>query len=276
MRAHALFINQRYHPNAPKIVSMACRGHRPRARRPLSSRRPSKNSKVRFSPTSPTSHLLTKSFSAFFARPISIALIYSSTFIYPSPSQPAVPLTLPNPAALVSASPSTPITQERQVHLQCAGKTVCIATSTVRITSPTCARLFLEEKYAIGQMFTRLDKVPEFELVSVGFGRVTGDGQEKTSGDLFSRASLQRKQLWRKYRLAIPDFECDILEVFPDRGMFVTGESWLDNTDAYPESYLSTVDHTKLRGSTNGILLMAFLGLFTFEGYMFFAGRAAC
>lgn len=34
-------------------------------------------------------------------------------------------------------------------------------------------------------------------------------------------------QLWRKYRLAIPDFECEILEVFPSREMFACCEQWL-------------------------------------------------
>ena len=131
-------------------------------------------------------------------------------------------------------------------------------------------------------MFTRLEKVPEFELLSVGFGRVTGDSQEMASrvDDSFSQASLERKQLWRKYRLAIADFECDILEVFPDREMFVVGESWLNNAtntkDEYLESYLSTVNYTRLRGRTNGILLMAFLCLLAFELWRLVVGRAAC
>ena len=131
-------------------------------------------------------------------------------------------------------------------------------------------------------MFTRLGKVPDFELLSVGFGRVTGDGQGTALGaeDSFSQPYPERKQLWRKFKLGIEDFECDILEVFPDRGMFVAGESWLDNAmgakDGDLESYPSTVNYAKVRGSTNRILLMALLCLLAFELWMFFVGRAVC
>ena len=109
-------------------------------------------------------------YSAFFARPIVIALVYSQTLHQTSPASALVPLTLPNPAVVASASPETPIVQTRQVHLQCSGKIVCTATSRVRITSSQCARLFLEEKYAIGQMFRRLEKVLAFELLAVWSG----------------------------------------------------------------------------------------------------------
>jgi hypothetical protein len=100
-----------------------------------------------------------------------------------------------------------PIVQTRRVHLLCSDRTVCTATSTVRITSAECARLFLQEKYAIGQVFMEIGRVPRFELMDVG----TGGGE-----------------LWRKYKLEIDGFECDILEVFPDREMFKLGERWFD------------------------------------------------
>ncbi|KAF8644750.1 hypothetical protein AX16_008294 [Volvariella volvacea WC 439] len=242
--------------------------------------------------------------SAYFARPITIALIYSDTyttipppspssnhsptpslsqqFVSPSsppaffptthfrisstpatttittnstsstpyhPTQPLTltPLTLPNPSAISNASPTIPLIQTRQVHLLCAGKIVCTATSTVKISSPRCAHLFLEEKYAIGQMFTELGRVPAFELLDVGlrFGKdsgVVGPGCGGEKGGNGGGAGAGRstfvlgsrdEELWRKYRLAVPDFECEILEVFPSRAMFADGEAWLAGTMDY-------------------------------------------
>jgi hypothetical protein len=78
----------------------------------------------------------------------------------------------------------------------------------VRITSPECARLFLGEKYAIGQVFMEVGRLPRFELIKVGVGKCS--------------------ELWREYKLEIEGFECDILEVFPDREMLKLGEEWLD------------------------------------------------
>ncbi|KAF8892117.1 hypothetical protein BD779DRAFT_1510964 [Infundibulicybe gibba] len=167
--------------------------------------------------------------SAFFARPISIALVYSHSFTG-VPDNMTTPLTLPNPSALAAASPETPILQTRQVHLQCGGKIVCTATSTVRMTSPYSAHLFLEEKYGIGQMFSQLAKVPYFELLNVGIDRVDDlvGGKWSTSG-ITSRVPGQ-EQLWRKYKLVVPEFECEILEVFPSREMFLHGDKWLSGT----------------------------------------------
>lgn len=156
--------------------------------------------------------------SAFFAHPIVVALVCCQTLYHTSPTSALAPLVLPNPAAIASASQDTPIVQTRKVYLKCAGKIVCTATSRVRITSPECARLFLEEKYAIGQMFRRLEKVPAFDLLATGFG--PADEPEGNSRGV-------DQELWRKYKLSIPDFECEILEVFPSREMFVVGETWL-------------------------------------------------
>ena len=94
----------------------------------------------------------------------------------------------------------------------------------MRITSPEVAQLFLQEKYAIGQMFRQMRKVPAFDLVDVGLGDVT-ETESKSKDD-----KTKQVQLWRKYTLAIPNFECEILEVFPDRQMFVDGRRWLDET----------------------------------------------
>jgi len=164
--------------------------------------------------------------SAFFATPVVVSLIYSQTSRQSSPSCLPEIVYQPTPLLIASASPTSPITQTRQVHLQCTGKTVCIATSTVRISSPEVAHLFLQEKYAIGQMFRRMGKVPAFDLVAVGLGDVT----EKESDEKDDKT--KQAQLWRKYTLNIPDFECEILEVFLDRQMFVDGKRWLDETTA--------------------------------------------
>ena len=145
----------------------------------------------------------------------------------------------PTDAIIQAVSPATPIIQTRQVHLQCGGKIACTATSTVRITSPECARLFLQEKYAIGQMFRRLEKVPAFELLKVGLGPVTRDGKSEripsTNSDHPVSYGDERIQLWRKYTLVIPDFECEILEVFPAREMFVNPEKWLSGRPTTPQ-----------------------------------------
>ncbi|KAG6861269.1 hypothetical protein C0995_002077 [Termitomyces sp. Mi166 len=170
--------------------------------------------------------------SAFFARPITIATVYSNTFYHPVIHEPSTPLTLPNPAAIASASRKSPITQTRQVHLQCSNKNICTATSTVRITSPIVANLFLVEKYAIGQTFSRMGKTPEFELVSVGLGPVTDEVPTSSHSEKSHAADAQ---LWRKYRLYIEDFECEILEVFPTREMFAGGLHWLEDTHGVSE-----------------------------------------
>lgn len=71
-------------------------------------------------------------------------------------------------------------------------------------------------------MFRKLEKLPLFELVRVGFGAAPGDGDEDEDED-----EERKKQLWRQYKLIVPEFECEILEVFPSREMFTRGESWL-------------------------------------------------
>jgi len=176
----------------------------------------------------------TRLVSSFFARPIVIALVFSQTTHQSSPQSPFEPITNLTPSIIDSASSESPIVQTRQVHLQCGGKIVCTATSTVRITSPQVAHLFLQEKYAIGQMFRRLEKVPAFELRSVGLGPVKDDDDEKSSTSSSAHSGSSSNQLWRKYTLVIPHFECEILEVFPDRRMFILGEQWLTDPNSSP------------------------------------------
>ena len=202
--------------------------------------------------------------SAFFARPIVIALVYSHTVRQASLQSAAEPIINPTPTIIASASPNSPIIQTRQVHLQCAEKIVCIATSTVRITSPECANLFLQEKYAIGQMFRRLEKIPVFDLLEVGLGPL--DDHDKAPG-AFSTEDTKSNQLWRKYTLTIPNFECEIVEEFPSREMFIQGDNWLtcEYAKAQPssEALLTTLKSVD-EGSAfqQGIKVVLALGFF--------------
>lgn len=159
--------------------------------------------------------------SAFFNRPIAVIIVCSQAYIPKVPGSEPVPISSSSTEEISFTSPTRPIIQKRQIHLQCMGKVVCIATSTVHIKSPECARLVLQENYGIGQVFRRFAKAATFEIVAVGVGLVVPKAEEDLAvndvGD----------QLWRKYRLAISDFECEILEVFPSREMFACCEQWL-------------------------------------------------
>ena len=88
------------------------------------------------------------------------------------------------------------------------GKMACIATSTVTITMPEVERLFLDEKFAIGQiMFRKMQTPPKSALLECG-----------------SKFEAGKRVLWRRYMPSTDGFLCDIVEVFPDRDMFVQGE----------------------------------------------------
>ncbi|KAG8884390.1 hypothetical protein FRB97_004399 [Tulasnella sp. 331] len=77
------------------------------------------------------------------------------------------------------------------------------------MSTPHAARLFLEGKHAVDQMYRMLGRNPTFTLVNVGI-------DENISG---------MQQLWRSYKLAAEGFECEIREIFPDRRIF-SGECW--------------------------------------------------
>jgi len=147
--------------------------------------------------------------SAFFSRSINVSLVYSYTS---AEDESGKSISYDHPTStLPTASTATPLTQRRQVHLLCGNTVVCVATSNVRVTAAKPADLFFEQKYAIGQVFRKLGVIPEFELLEVGLDGLGGPGS-----------------LWRKYRLFTDGFECDILEVFPNRDMFLRGEAWLN------------------------------------------------
>ena len=185
-------------------------------------------------------------------------------------------ITQVTPAIIAGAAPETPIVQTRQVHLQCNGKIVCTATSTVRITSPETAHLFLQEKYAIGQMFRRLEKVPAFELLCVGLGAVR-EG-EKRGSFVVAEADRRSSQLWRKYTLIVPHFECEILEVFPAREMFLGAERWLtgDAAATVPELAVATAARSgaALNQGLKIVMAAGILLLLLFEATMYYGGRS--
>ncbi|KAJ8694735.1 hypothetical protein PTI98_007385 [Pleurotus ostreatus] len=176
--------------------------------------------------------------SAFFAHPITVETVFARTHLpganntaYPSP---------PTTEDMDNASITNPITQTRQVHLKRANKIVCTATSIVSINSPRCAHLFLEEKYAIGQMFRKLQTPPQFELLEVGLG---------APRDTDASAHLEKpttQQLWRRYKLSIPEFQCEILEVFPSRNMFAHVEEWLNEAVVFESSQPSVPPEAEL------------------------------
>lgn len=154
--------------------------------------------------------------SAFFGRPINVKCIYANTS----------PRTRP-------ASPEHPITQSRQVHLLCANRVVCIATSIVTITCPESERLFLDDKFPIGQTFRQLRRNPRFSLLSVETPTVRG-----------------KRELRRTYTLETEGFQTEILEVFPDRDMFSRGEDWLLEDVDVEGTCASAADNAKLEWRT--------------------------
>ncbi|KAH9987518.1 hypothetical protein BJV77DRAFT_964776 [Russula vinacea] len=102
-------------------------------------------------------------------------------------------------------------------------------------TSPRGATLPRRE-FAIGQMFRRMQTPPQFALLECG-----------------SKFEAGKRVLWRRYTLSTEGFLCDIVEVFPDRDMFVQGEKWLSQEPA--SSQESNVEESKRRYATSTILL---------------------
>lgn len=194
--------------------------------------------------------------------------MYSDTYTEGSNNQ-LVPLSLPNQKAIASVSLENPIIQNRQVHLQCSGKIVCTATSTVRITSQRSAHFFLEEKYAIGQMFNKLEVLPTFELVAVGVG---AEAEEKGVMGVTAPAVDAHGQLWRRYKLIAPELECDILEIFPSRNMFLNGEGWLDASHQNRQMRRSLLAP---RRAVNLFFVTGFVLLLLFELLAIYTGRWA-
>ncbi|RIB19726.1 hypothetical protein C2G38_2082472 [Gigaspora rosea] len=105
-----------------------------------------------------------------------------------------------------SSAHSNPILQkfDREVNLICEGKIVCNAISEVIIYDSSVLDLILNKGVGIGQLFRYLNKLPSFNLQSVGRTATTW---------------------WREYTLKITSVECKIKEYFPN-GMFENG--WIE------------------------------------------------
>ncbi len=79
-------------------------------------------------------------------------------------------------------------------------------------------------------MFRKLQTPPQFELLEVGLG----SPRDTDAGARLEKPTTQ--QLWRRYKLSIPELQCEILEVFPSRNMFAHVEEWLSEAVAFESS----------------------------------------
>ena len=87
-------------------------------------------------------------------------------------------------------------------------------------------------------MFRRMQTPPQFALLECG-----------------SKFEAGKRVLWRRYTLSTDGFLCDIVEVFPDRDMFVQGEQWLSERQEPAISQESNVEESKRRYATSTVLL---------------------
>jgi len=85
-------------------------------------------------------------------------------------------------------------------------------------------------------MFRKMQSPPQFALLECG-----------------SKVEAGKRVLWRRYTLSTEGFLCDIVEVFPDRDMFVQGEKWLSEESV--SSQESNVEESKRRYATSTVLL---------------------
>ncbi|KAF9419183.1 hypothetical protein BGZ94_009499 [Podila epigama] len=96
---------------------------------------------------------------------------------------------------------------QREVNLICNGKIVCNAKSQVLVKDQQVYNLVVNKGVGIGQIFRYLDRLPSFELHSLG---------------------RTEKTFWREYSLAIPGVACRLLEVMPSA---LFEESWLEKSE---------------------------------------------
>lgn len=85
-----------------------------------------------------------------------------------------------------------------------------------------------------------MQKIPKFTLCEVGLDHV-----DKKDLDGGPQVQNLKGQLWRRYILSVEGLDCEIVETFPDRNVFVEG---LSSSDAIVET-----KSTKL-GSSAGYL----------------------
>ncbi|KAI9140547.1 hypothetical protein BKA69DRAFT_1079537 [Paraphysoderma sedebokerense] len=128
---------------------------------------------------------------------------------------------------------------ERKMKLECLGRTICIASSSVSITNPEYLAKLVDTDIGIGQFFRYLNCLPKFTLQSVGKSysafefpySPTSEAPESKpeitstlNGHNGHHAGPENgptnglneyKTIYRHYTLSIEGLECKILEVFP-------------------------------------------------------------
>ncbi|KAG0334020.1 hypothetical protein BG004_000595 [Podila humilis] len=100
---------------------------------------------------------------------------------------------------------------QREVNLICKNKIVCNAKSQVFVKDQQVYDLVVNKGVGIGQIFRYLDRLPSFELHTLG---------------------RSDKTFWREYSLHIPGVHCRLLEVMPsalfDQGWLEMAEEMID------------------------------------------------
>ncbi|KAF9916567.1 hypothetical protein FBU30_001286 [Linnemannia zychae] len=92
---------------------------------------------------------------------------------------------------------------QREVNLLCNNKIFCNAKSQVLVQDQKIYDLVVKDGVGIGQIFRYLDRLPSFDLHSLGKADRT---------------------FWREYSLRIPGIDCRLLEVFPQT---LSQDGWL-------------------------------------------------
>ncbi|OZJ05833.1 hypothetical protein BZG36_00908 [Bifiguratus adelaidae] len=145
--------------------------------------------------------------SAYFNAPISVNVLYNKVMSEPNTYGPDQTCILRG--------------YLREVNLCINGikgqpsRTVCNAKSAVYITDPAVLRLVEEEGVGIGQIFRYLDRLPNFELFSIGRSAPKEGKKDYT--------------FWRLYKLSCPGVDCFINERFAP-GFLEPG--WIEQADA--------------------------------------------
>ncbi|KAJ3255995.1 hypothetical protein HK103_005802 [Boothiomyces macroporosus] len=103
----------------------------------------------------------------------------------------------------------TNLVYDRVVNLNCQGRTLCVAESTITITDGKIIQLIESKTVGIGQLFRYLNILPEFVLLEAG---------------------REPDSFWRVYLLKSPGIVCKIKEIFPN-DLFVSQPSQSLNID---------------------------------------------
>ena len=119
---------------------------------------------------------------------------------------------------------------DRVVHVRVYNRTVCKATSVIRVNSPTCRELITSQTVGIAQMFRHLNRLPTFTLLDAGRHNTSsrtilraekeekveeteGKGVNDNDDDEFS-LTAKNGGIWRTYELQCEEMSCLIHEEF--------------------------------------------------------------